>query len=145
MDIAELNNMPLEFTLSGKVYKVKRLSITEIFSDFEKEIKQEYINDINLVAETMEAKDRIDFKRKAMQDIPRGAKLQDLVNEKMGTISGGIKLLHKALNKCQQVSLDECIAISENKNADTVGQIISYALGQDVRAEEVKDDQGKKK
>jgi ribosomal protein L12E/L44/L45/RPP1/RPP2 len=146
MSVSDLNNSPIEFDIDGKVYKVKKLSVLDIFSQVETKIKEDYLKSVTDMSKILPDKDRPDFLRSAIKEIPSGRKLEDMVNEKINTVAGGIDILNTILNKCQQVSIDEVMSmVAKESNSTTVSSIMSYALGQGKEeAKEVGDTKQKK-
>jgi len=131
MSVSDLNNSPIEFDIDGKTYKVKKLSVLDIFSQVETKIKEDYLKSVTDMSKILPDKDRPDFLRSAIKEIPSGRKLEDMVNEKINTVAGGIDILNTILNKCQQVSIDEVMSmVAKESNSTIVSSIMSYALGQ---------------
>jgi hypothetical protein len=131
MSVSDLSNSPIEFDIDGKVYKVKKLSVLDIFQNVEVKIKEDYLKSVTDMSKILPDKDRPDFLRNAIKEIPSGRKLEDMVNEQINTVAGGIDILVTILNKCQQVSKDEVMSIvGKENNSTTVSSIMSYALGQ---------------
>lgn len=139
MSVSDLNNTPIEFDIDGKSYKVKKLSILDIFEQIEKKIKEKFIQDISSMAKVLPDKDRADFLRASIKEIPTGKRMEEQVGDYLNTTQGGIDILITILNKCQQISSEEVMAIiSKASNTDMVSQVMSYAMGQGK--EEAKDD-----
>lgn len=134
MDVHNIANNPLDFVLSGKKYKVKRLSILDLKGSFVKEIKEEYFDDvINMANRIKDAKERYDFQNQALKNMPKNADLDKLITEKMNSIDGGIKILFIALNKCQEVTVEEVNEIMlSGKNTSTINALVDFVLGNDV-------------
>jgi hypothetical protein len=105
MSVADLSNSSIEFDIDGKTYKVKKLNILDIFVKFETDIRQDYIQSISDMAKILDSKDRAEFLKNAIKELPTGRSLEDKVDEKMNTIQGGVDLLYTILQKCQEVIL----------------------------------------
>lgn len=146
MDIHNLVNGELEFEIGNKKYKIKRLSVSELFTYFQKIVKEEYLKNVSELTRLLDKEERSEFLRKAMKDMPSGSILDNLAQDKMSSIDGALMILYKAMNKVkgQEVSMDEIIEISSDKNSDVVSQIISYAIGQDKIKEEEAEEAEKK-
>lgn len=143
MSISDLNNTAIEFTLAEKKYKIKRLNLLDIFNSVEKSIKEEYVQSVTELSKALPDKDRVEFLRSAIKEMPTSKRLEEMVNDKINTTSGGVDILTIILNKCQSVSKEEVVnIISDNKNAPDVSAIMAYALN--AKQEEEQDD-GKKK
>jgi hypothetical protein len=144
--VSDLNNSPIEFDIGGKSYKVKKLSVLDIFNQVETKIKEEYLKSVTDMSRILPDKDRPEFLRNAIKEMPAGRKLEDMVNEEINTVAGGIDVLTTILNKCQQVTKDEIMAMVGNEsNSTTISSIMSYALGQGKEeAKEVGDTKQKK-
>ena len=131
MSVADLSNSSIEFDIDGKTYKVKKLNILDIFVKFETDIRQDYIQSISDMAKILDSKDRAEFLKNAIKELPTGRSLEDKVDEKMNTIQGGVDLLYTILQKCQEVSKNDIITmVSKESNGEVINSIVSYALGQ---------------
>ena len=141
MTVSDLANNPVTFTLSKKDYRVKRLNLMELFGEFEVLIKRKYMDDIvELASRIKDSKEKVEFQRRALQDMPSGKRMEELINENMSTFEGGVKLLHLALNKCQTVDMEEVRnLIVEPSNQLEITNIMSYIVGNDVIKEEKKE------
>jgi hypothetical protein len=134
MDVHNLSNSPVKFTISGKTFDVKRLSILDLFATFEAEVKRVYLDDVISLAGRMQTtKERIDFQKAALKEMPRGKELQDQVAEIMNSFEGGIKILHLALSKCNTISYDEVkqMVVSSTNPAE-ISSCMDYVVGSDI-------------
>jgi hypothetical protein len=134
MDAHNLSNAPIKFTISGKTFDVKRLSILDLFATFEAEVKKIYLDDVISLANRMPTtKERIDFQKAALKEMPRGKELQDQVSEIMNSFDGGIKILHLALNKCNTISYDEVkqMVVTTTSPAE-ITAVMDYVVGSDI-------------
>ena len=144
MSVTDLNNSPIEFDVDGKSYKVKKLSVLDIFTQVETKIKEEYIANITSMSKVLDPKDRPEFLKNAIKEIPTGRRLEEMVNEKISTVQGGVDILFTVLNKCQQVTMDEIMGlVGKESNSPAITSIMSFSLGQ-VKNEEVEDTNQKK-
>lgn len=143
--INDLSNAPLEFAIGAKKYKVKKLSVLDIFGTVEKKIKEEYIENITEMSKILPDKDRGEFLRSAIKEIPSGRKLEDMVNDTLNTTSGGIDILFVILNKCNNVSMDELMdMVTDSSLSNDITKVMSFAMGQG-NEEPVEVDDSKKK
>lgn len=132
-DVNNLANGSLEFTLSGKVYKVKRLNIMDLFGEFEADVKKQYMDDIiELASRITDPKERIAFQREAIKDVPKGKTLEEAVRERMDGFEGGIKLLYLSLSKCNKINLQETRDIvMDPANQSTITNLMTFITGGD--------------
>lgn len=144
-DITNLANIPVEFPVGANKYKVSRLSLIELFSEFENSVKTDYYKDINEMANTLKDKqEKMDFMCRMMRDMPSGKKLEEAARNKMDSMDGGIRILYSALKKHNKISYDEVVNLSSDNNiATSVAAIIEYALGNDLKPKEEKTDEKK--
>lgn len=136
MNVNNIANGSLDFTLSGKVYKIKRLNIMDLYGEFEAQVKKQYMDDIISLANRIEnSKERIDFQRAAIKDIPKGKELEQAVNGLMDSFEGGVKLLWLSLNKLNNITLEEAKAlILDVNNQATITNIMGFITGNDQEA-----------
>jgi len=137
MEISNIANSPVEFILSNKTYKVKRLSLLDLYGTFESEVKQEYMTLIQDYCKTVkDIKERIQLQKELIQDMPSGSILQKKVSEKMSTFEGGKKILVMALSKCQQVTDDEINTILlDQDNSITISNLMDFISGNDKKSD----------
>ena len=155
--ISDLNNTPVDFTLSlngeSKVYKVSRLSYSEIKSPFEVEVKNERMsNIIELSKRIVDSKERMVYLSDATNNIPTGDELERLAENKLNGNGGGLKLLSIGLNKHQKISEKDLLSLlSDNKNSSSIKVMTDYMIGVDLKKdapetkEENKEDKGVEK
>jgi bacterioferritin (cytochrome b1) len=138
MDINNIANSPVEFELSGKTYKVKRLSLLDLNASFEACVKQEYMKNISDYAQTItDVKEKQKFQTMAMKEMPQGRELAEMVSTNMNSIDGAIKILSLALNKCQQVSIEVVRdIIQDEKNSEVISTLMDFIIGNDVAKDE---------
>jgi hypothetical protein len=138
MDINNIANSPIEFTLSKKVYRVKRLSLLDLFSSFEGDVKREYMENIAAYAKTIEdAKEKNKFQTMAMKEMPRGKELEEMVSSKMNGVDGAIKIMTLALSKCQQITSEEVKNIIQDPvNTEVITVLMDFIIGNDQKVNE---------
>jgi len=138
MNINNLTNGPVTFTLSGKEFKVKRLNMLQLHGEFEAEIKKTHMDDIVSIAERMtNSKERIDFQRQAMKDIPRGKSMEAEVKLVTESFDGCVKLLWmslKADNECSMQEVEEILLNDSNEVEMT--NLMNFIVGEDLQEEE---------
>jgi hypothetical protein len=142
MGVSNIANNPVEFVLSGKVYQVKRLNLMDLFAEFEVEVKKQFFDNIADYANRIkDNKERLEYQRQAIKDIPKGVELQKAVNELMETFEGAVKLLYLSLIKCNKITLEETknIVLDQSNNA-VITNLMAYITGSD---QEVKKDEDK--
>ena len=134
MDVHNLANSPIKFTISGRTFDVKRLSILDLFAAFESDVKKSYLDDvIALAGRMLTSKERIEFQKDALKAMPRGKELQDQVAEDMNSFEGGIKILHLALSKCNTISYDEVKQmVIASTNPAEITSVMDYVVGSDI-------------
>ena len=143
MDISNISNTPVSFPIGKNVYNVSRLSLLELFAEFEVEAKKDYIDDVNVMAATIKDKvEKLDFMVKMMRDMPNGIKLEERARDKMNSMSGGLKVLYTALKKHNKITYDDIVGLSSDTSLNAqISAIVEYTLGNDIRS---KDDAEKK-
>jgi len=167
--ISDLNNSPIEIELfvievvekktevEGKLvvtkeevqvkraFKIAKLSVMDIFDSVEVKIKEEYLHTIADMAKMLDAKDRPEFLRSAIKDLPSGARMENMVSESMSTTKGGIDILYRILNTCQTISRGEITSlVSIESNGPAISSIMAYALGQGKKEDDAGDTKQKK-
>jgi len=132
MSIAELSNSPIQLTLAGKTYKIKRLSVSDIYGKAQAKVVEEYRNNIKDIAKDLIGADKTNYLTSATKDIPRGEILNNLANEWLNSPLGMAEILFIGLSKYQEVTQDE-VAEAIIKSTDEERQILmSYLSGSDA-------------
>lgn len=133
MSIVELSNIPIEITLGGKAYKVKRLSVADIFGKAQAKVREQYIADMKEVASALTGADKTTYLSQATKDIPKGEQLSALANDWLNSPMGMAEILYTGLSKCQEVTEDE-VASAILKSSDAERNIlVAYLGGSDLR------------
>ena len=137
MNVNNISNGSVVFKLSGKDYQVKRLNLMDLFGQFEADIKKTHMDDIvSLATRITDSKERIEFQRQAIRDLPKGKELEEAVKEAMDSFDGGIKLLWMSLSKCNKVTIDEVRdLILDEENEASITNIMNFITGQDATEE----------
>ena len=134
MSISDLANIPIELSLGGKIFKVQRLAMTEIFGYAEAKIVENYLKQVNTVAERLTGKLQEQYLDKAtsFKSIPKGKELTEASHEYLDTIAGTMSILKLGLNKCQTVSDDELNSILLMATDVERNILIKYLTGSDA-------------
>ena len=100
-DINEMADVPMEISINGRKLKVRRPDLSGVFAELEGGLIEAEIEKIRQMAEVcnLEGSDKIEFLRQALQDVPRGATLQQLVWECLGRPEGVKMVLMSAVKK----------------------------------------------
>jgi len=132
--ISNLVNLPVSFTLSGKEYKIQRLSPIDLFGRLENMVKENYMDGIISYAERIKDKqERLAFQREAIKDVPKGKDMQEAIKLLGDTVDGGIKLMSVALSKLNNVTEEEVKSIVIDPANDTViATLMDYIVGADI-------------
>ena len=150
MEVSNIANNPIKFNLNGRDFLVKRLSILDLFAEFEVLAKEQFMDEVASYAKRIEDKqERIEYQRIKMKDMPKGKELQEIIygapgpkdangndtviGGMMNTPKGCVKLLHLALSKCNEINMEEAGQIfSDPKNSSIINNIMNYITGADV-------------
>ena len=98
----ELANTPLEITIRGKAYKVRRISMDTVFGKCEAAVISQQIKRIHEMAATLRGDEKTDFLAKAMlESIPSGDKLDAMAVSFMRSHDGVRMVLLEALRQDQ--------------------------------------------
>jgi len=134
MNVNNIANGSVKFKLSGKEYQVKRLNLMDLFGQFEADIKETLMDDIVALASRIkDPKERVEFQRQAIRDVPKGKELQQMVTEAMDSFDGGTKLLWMSLSKCNSVTIEQVKDILvDPDNEVTITNLMNFITGQDM-------------
>ena len=140
-NLHDIANSPISFTLSGKEYKVRRLSLLDYFAEFQAIIKQDYFNDtIKMASQIKDNNERVQFQVQSMKGVPKGDELENMAFERISTIDGETKILEMVLRKDNKVTDSELKDILSNSdNVTTIKSIILFARGIDVVEDKVEE------
>src|ERR1035437_836307 len=97
--MTNLLNVAVPFTIAGKEYQIKQLSIGEILALAESEVRKTAMADANEMAKLVNGKDKVDFLRGVLQDLPKGEKLRIACDEWLNTPAGVSGLFQAAAKK----------------------------------------------
>ena len=133
MSVTNLSNAPIEFTIGGKQWKIRKLSVLDLFSEFEKEVKEEYVKNINELVKALPSQDRASFLSSAIKEMPSGKRLEELAQERMNTVQGGVRMFVAVLGKCQPVSTEDAMSLAmDPENQPAIQQAMAYAVGSEA-------------
>lgn len=139
MDVLEVTNGEVEFSYLDKKYKVKRLSLKEIYEDAERVILNEYNKNMMVVQEALKGQEKINFMIAALKAKPSGTELNLMANQWNCSAEGIVPLVSKILNKCQKVSEDEAKTVALDEKYSVLSfAIVNYALSGDIIKDEEK-------
>jgi len=129
MLINDVGNIPVEFNVDGKVYKVKRLSMKNLLGFFEAEVKSERMDNIIQYANKIEDEiKKAKFEQEAQKNIPKEDELRELANEKIKSTEGAIKILYVILSELNDITPEEVLELMSHKeNQTALNTIIRYA------------------
>lgn len=132
MSISDLSNSPIELSLGGKAYKVKRISMAEIFGMAESKIVQEYLKNIQTIAACLSGPEKANYLTSVTKGIPKGAELSASANEYLESVSGMIDLFKIGLNKLQKVGDDELNTMFLSSSNEEKQILLGYLCGSDT-------------
>lgn len=144
LSISDITNTPLEFDILGKKYLVKKIGINKLYSDLETAIKQEYKDEVKELSDLFVGKEKFDFVKKSMNDMPTGEDLMAKCMARMDSNIGRKHILRLALapNKLSEEQLSE---IYDNIAIELFSEIVNYAMNSLIsKKEEVVDNEVKK-
>jgi hypothetical protein len=131
----DILNSPVVFKIAEKEYKLQRPSFRVIRAEFEKQAIEEYIHNIQILANTKkEGKERDSFLIAAAKRQPKGTELDTIIAEILETEEAWIKILYSSMVKNNAVSLQEVESLSK---LDPIGSQI--ALGWIMGIDKVED------
>lgn len=149
MQVSNLANVPVDMKIGETTFKVKRLSLLNLYGEFESDVKSEYLDNISdLASRVKDIKERIQLQRELMKDMPKGRILEESAKDKMDSVDGGVKLLYLALKDSNEITVKEAKDLSSNyKNTAEINNIIDYTIGLDAseEKEENKEDENAEK
>jgi hypothetical protein len=140
MSISELTNSEIEIKLAGKAFKVKRLSIKDIFGSAEAKVTSQYKQDIEDIGKGLTGKDKLDYLITATKSIPKGSELHELGQEYLNSPMGMANLLYIGLSKCQNVTEEEVGNAILKSTEDERQMLMAYLSGSDVSMANTTDD-----
>lgn len=130
-EISDMLNTELEVIIGDKKLKVKKLTLEEIFAEFEKEIRQKAIADAQELARELTGREKVDFLKEVWKDLPKGEALLAEVNALMGSIGGIQKLLWMSARKLQpDLTLKDVSGIVGNEKAvEDLAPVVDFICG----------------
>lgn len=127
--LSEFVNNPVKLTACGREWTVQRLTVGEVYGCLENEVKQEFFDNVREIGKRLDQKDKAEFNRLSIREIPGGSEMEARVAAKMGTQKGIATLLHLALAKNQKITLSECIDLVSGTMGDDALTLVEYVLG----------------
>jgi len=136
----DLTNDPVEMNIGDKVFKVQKISYHQLFRNMEPVIKEEYIRDVKLFSDQFTGKEKAEYIKSSIKDIPVGESLIELIVKKLQTIEGIIEILFLALKAYNKITKEDIRNLIETPELDTdISNVIAYATDKD-KAENSKED-----
>lgn len=136
-------NMEEEIIVGENEYKIKELSLQDVLKFMKDFAKEAYLKDAREIAETLPPNERSKFLVEVWKDMPRGASLDRLSSEMLGTPEAIFDILSIALSKSNKITKDKAKELlNEHINNENIQYYINMAmrvigLGQvDIDAEE---------
>lgn len=134
----DLTNDPIEMNIGDKIFKVQKISYHQLFRLMEPTIKEDYIRDVKMFSDQFQGKEKTDYIRSAIKDMPTGEEIINLILKKLHSIEGVIEILYLALKGFNKISKDEVKNMFENPSLDNdISLVISYATD---KSEDSKED-----
>jgi len=141
MSLSDLTNEAIEITLGGQKLKLKRLSLAELFPPAQAKILSNYRSNVNEMVKELTGETKDTYLRNANKDTPKGAELDQLVNEYYASPIGVAEALLKAFNKCQPITEEQLATLIGNATEKETHQLefaLTHATGTDVLEEDKK-------
>lgn len=100
-ELNEMSNTPIEISLNGRKLKARRPEIRALFAEVESEIISKEMEKTAKAAETygLQGEEKTNFLNQQTSALPKGAVLQNLVYENLGTLNGVVKIFKAALKQ----------------------------------------------
>jgi len=131
MSLIDSANIPIEMSLADRTFKVKRLTIKELFGNAQAKIISRARDNIRETASLLSGNEKMDFLCRATKNLPEGDELNRLAGEYNQSAIGVSELLMIGLNKCQTVSEDEISQIVNNATIEQQISMVAYLNGSD--------------
>ena len=146
-NVSDMVNVPTSMVLGDKARKLRRLSIAEVFGQFEQEIQDEYVTRMQKIASTLVGKDKVDYLVQMSQAMPSGAELAQQAAGRTGTLAGIVKLFKQSLvpeadPKTGQPLPDPDIVMLLNESPDLVRQLSKAMVGIEAKTVKAEDSAG---
>lgn len=144
---SKLVNIEEDILIGEKEYKVKELSLQDVLSFMKDFAKNMYLKDAREIAAMMPEKERAQFMLNVWKDMPRGASLDQLSGEILGTPEAIFDILAitlaKSNNKLSKEQAKELI--DKNVNNENVEYYINVAMRAIGMGNVDKEDEGTEK
>lgn len=133
MQVSNLANNSIDMKIGERTFKVKRLSINDLYTDFENEVKSEFFdNVVDLASRIKDIDQALELQRKSIKDIPKGVELELLAGQKLASTNGIIKTVYKAIKDSNEITFEEVKQLVYNKeHSIQLKNIIDYLAGND--------------
>jgi len=128
MNLANMLNEPVERTIGNKTYKIKRLSLRDLFVTLAKIQQDKFEASIYRLAEKMPEKERNKFIIKALKETEDND-MVSVVQSGIKSIEGIYEVMKLALNKLQKVTDEELDEVLSAQNMEQISAVIGYVIG----------------
>ena len=129
MEFNEVANTPIDVELMGKSYKVRRVSLQDLFGKAEASVISMQMKRIHEMAEGLDGDDKSSFLAKAMlESLPTGQRLNQMTASFLRSVDG-VKMLLTAALRTDQPNIEKELNITDlvSVEAEKVTMIISFA------------------
>ena len=134
--MTDLTNSAVDMPLGGKIVKVKRLSVGEIWSIAESGVRNQRINDAVEMSKKMTSVEKYDFMRLIMKEMPTGETLQEASGSFLGSYTGIIEIVKAAIIKATPKAVSyEIQAIIGNCAPQELTDFVGWCIGSDTKDE----------
>jgi len=145
-DFNAIANTPIEVELSGKKYKVRRVSLDTLFGKSEAAVISLQMKRIYEMADKLSGEEKTAFLAKAMLDsLPTGKRLSEMTADYLRSVDGVKMVLLDAL-RTDQPNIENEINIVKliEDEPDKITSIINYVIGRSDKKSEDPFDKTKK-
>lgn len=129
--IDEWADGPIEITLGERKLKVRRLSLEDVFSSVRARIKQEHVQNMIDISGNLTGEDKIEYLRRATQDINAGEDIEKAVAARLGNEQGVKFMFYLAMRKDQPDMTEEEVneMLSSYSDIETVTGLCEWLTG----------------
>lgn len=128
--VTDLLNNPVVFRIAGKDYPIKRLSIGEILGLAEAEVRKQAMSDANEMAKSLSGKEKVDFLRGILQDLPKGENLRKACDDYLNTPAGVSGIFSAAARKADpSYKADMLASMMDESSLGELALAVRHAIG----------------
>jgi len=129
----DMLNAPVEFEVAGKKIPLKRLSIGEILALSEAAVRKASLDDARDMANGLAGKEKLDFLRASMADLPKGAVLMTACEAWLNSLAGVTGVFVAAAKKANPSWEASSLAASMTEQGfGELALAVRYAVGSDL-------------